>query len=175
MTQSHIHQSEFATIHKLTGPQVAALRKKHLTPEEWRKDGAAILWTDAAAARVEAIISSQTPQADEPDQEGQPEVQGLDQAPVPLPEVPDGEDAQPDIEPAGGSEESAGAAEAQAQTTLEVRVLKKARNYLYVYASLNGERIAVLCPRKSRKCLLGKTIQVTAETIDGETRYTQAR
>ena len=54
-----------------------------------------------------------------------------------------------------------------------VRVLKRARNYRFVYADLDGERIAVEVPRNSRKSLIGKTVNVARATnADGETTYT---
>ena len=56
---------------------------------------------------------------------------------------------------------------------LEARVLKRARNYRYVYAVLDGERIAVLVPRHTRKSLIGKTVKVArAKGADDVVTYT---
>ena len=172
MTTSHIHQSEFATLHKLTGPQVAALRKKHLTPEEWRKDGASILWTDEAAARVEALLLAEnTFPADSPPAENtEPET-----PPSWLPNQKEKEKA--DAKDASPAESINAETIGTKNLIVSARVLKKARNYLYVYAAIQSEntgeveRVAVFCSKKSRKGLLGKTINVRVETIEGETRY----
>jgi hypothetical protein len=80
--------------------------------------------------------------------------------------------SQPDAGDSGSDTEAAGATEAQAEAPLIARVLKRARNYRFVYASLNGERIAVFCTRKGQRNIVGKNVRVEKSTIEGETRYT---
>lgn len=149
---THIRQSEFAATHNLGPVEIKALRDEHLTADEWHTEGRAIFWTDAAAARVKALLIGANP----------PEERELGTA--------------PEID--STIEESASAEEIPQETTelpttptLTARVTKNARNYLFVYADLNGERISVQCAKKKRKGILGKTINVRVETIDGETRY----
>jgi len=64
-------------------------------------------------------------------------------------------------------------AKAKRDDILEVRVLKRARNYRFVYASLDGERISVMVPGKARKILIGKTVKVIrGKDADGVVTYT---
>ncbi len=147
---THIRQSEFAAIHNLSATEVKAVRDEHLSADEWRAEGRAIFWTNAAAERVKALLIGGNP----------PEER----------EFATTDESESSVEESAVAQESPSEIQISA-TTITVRVTKTARNYLFVYADLNGERISVQCAKKSRKGLLGKTINVRAETSDGETRY----
>lgn len=177
LTISKVRQSDFMQEHGIQPMEIREIREKHLEPGDWWKEGAAIFWSQAAAARVEAALFPSTPQTDEQDEEGQPAIQGPIEAPVPLPEVPTWEETREDAEPVGSDPEPVATPEEKTQTPvtdeiLTVRVLKRARNYRYVYASLDGERVSVLCPKKGRKNIVGKAVRVKRETIEGATQYT---
>lgn len=195
---SKIRQSEFMQIHGIFPTQIREIRDNHLLPSEWWKEGTTIYWDSAAADRVAIALNQPSPTpTDEQDEEGQPGIQEPDPAQVPMPEVPIGTDSFTDTQSFGSGPEIAGPAETQAEapltwsessrqfpdapvesspsespSILSVRVLKRARNYRFVYANCNGERISVMCPKKGRKNIVGKTIQVSCETIDGQTQYT---
>ena len=56
--------------------------------------------------------------------------------------------------------------------TITVRVLQVARNPRFVYAGLDGTRIAVAAPQKVAAKLAGKEIKVLATVGADETTYT---
>lgn len=56
--------------------------------------------------------------------------------------------------------------------TLEVRVIQLAKNPRFVYADLEGNRIAVAVPQKISARLQGKIIRVIATDNADETVYT---
>lgn len=56
--------------------------------------------------------------------------------------------------------------------TLEVRVIQQAKNPRFVYADLEGNRIAVAVPPKIAARLTGKIINVIASDGAEETTYT---
>jgi hypothetical protein len=172
-----IRQSDFMRDHNIPVNAIRAIRDEQLQPGEWWKEGATIYWTEEAAQRVAASLEQPTPQTDEQDQEGQPGFQEQPEAPLPLPEVPTGADACADTESVGSDPQPPAPAEEEAQApvkaaTLTVRVLKRARNYRFVYASLDGERVSVLCPKKGRKNIVGKNVQVSRQIVAGEPQYT---
>lgn len=177
-----IRQSEFMAEHGILPIDIRDIRDKHLDPGDWWKEGATIYWSQEAADRVKAALfphsEEPTTQTDEQDQEGYTGIQEPVETPLPLPEVPVGENPPEDIESVVSDSEHVELAEAETQAPvtsdiLTVRVLKRARNYRYVYASLDGERIAVQCPKKGRKNIVGKNVSVSREIIDdGTPKYT---
>jgi hypothetical protein len=172
-----IRQSDFMQDHNILPRDIRTIRDEHLLLADWWKEGATIYWTEEAAQRVAASLEKPTPQTDEQDQEGHPGFQRQPETPLPLPEVPTGEEACADPEPVGIDPQLPAPAEEETEapvkaSTLTVRVLKRARNYRFVYASLDGERVSVLCPKKGRKNIVGKTVQVSREIIAGEPQYT---
>ena len=56
--------------------------------------------------------------------------------------------------------------------TLSVRVIQPAKNPRFVYADLNGNRIAVAVPQKLSSRLQGKMINVAALDMNGGITYT---
>ncbi len=165
MNSNNIRQSEFQKIHKLTAVEVAELRRTHLTEQtDWHAEGRAIYWTNEAAERVAKVLASgeKPPEVaamvTEEAQENT-DISGVDTAP----------DAPAEVEV------EAEVATKSIPNKLTVRVLKRARNYNYVYADLEGERISVLIGKKSRKSIVGKKINVIATQIDGEFRYTHVQ
>ena len=143
-TENAIRQSEFAEKHNLTAVQVADLRRDHLTEGvDFWSEGRAIFWSEEAAARVESLAFS------------------------PSTGIP----TDPEIPPSEETAEPEPITETPSDSELTVRVLKRARNYRFVYADLDGERIAVMVPRNSRKNLVGKNIKVTRGTDGGTTTY----
>ena len=55
--------------------------------------------------------------------------------------------------------------------TMEVRVIEQAKNPRFVYADLDGSRIAVAVPQKIAAKLKGKTIRVLVTDGADETTY----
>jgi len=198
LTISKVRQSDFMQEHGILPMDIREIREKHLELEDWWKEGATIFWAQDAAERVAALIRPPTleeigatqhetdfgtvaiipncfpttPQTDEQDQEGHAGIQEPVETPLPLPEVPDGEETCEDIELLGSVSAHAEVTEEETKAPVMVRILKRARNYRYVYASLNGERISVICPKKGRKNIVGKNVSVSCQVIDGAKQYT---
>lgn len=86
----------------------------------------------------------------------------------------------------GGSEEkqdSSALPDSTAETRMEgshgdavaVRVLAICKNPRFVMAGLNGNKIHIECGQKMARRIVGKTVRVLEQTIDGQTKYTLAR
>ena len=57
--------------------------------------------------------------------------------------------------------------------TLQVRITRRARNYQFVYAGLDGLRIAVKVPKNMRESIIGKTVTVArSKDAQGTVIYT---
>jgi hypothetical protein len=158
MTDQKIRQSEFAEKHGLTSPQVVELRRLYLNEgTDFWSEGRAIFWSEDAATMVESLFSPSTGIPTDPElppTAEMPEEMSMDSPTETV--VPD----EPTAE------------NVPAEVPLTVRVTKRARNYAFVYAELNGERIAVKVGKKSRKNLVGKTVNVIRENVNDETTYT---
>lgn len=175
MTPEKVSQRNVQIDASIPNLEIARIREKYLSDDEWWKEGTSIFWTVEAANRVKLALGrgTITPTAkDEQNEEGQPEAEKPEETPLQVSEMPDGEAAQQDVELSSVDSEPVETPQAQAETTLTVRVLKRARNYRYVYASLDGERIPVFCPKKGRQNIVGKNVRVLKTVVDGETKYT---
>lgn len=51
-----------------------------------------------------------------------------------------------------------------------VRIIKLALNSRFVYGDLTGERISIFCGKHAKR-ILGKVVDITTITRDGETKY----
>ncbi len=186
MTATKIRQSEFAEKHNLRPNEVADLRNSHLTAGEFWSEGRAIYWSPEAAARVEGLI--RLPTLEEiggkkietdfgtvllvPNFIGGAESFSIDEVAEPDPTYEEFQaaaekafaESAPDFTPTENTAEDG---------LLQVRVTKRARNYRFVYANLDGERIAVMVPKNTRKSLIGKTVKVArAKGADDVVTYT---
>ena len=73
---------------------------------------------------------------------------------------------------AGNSrEERPEPARAIVEQSIEVRVMKLAKNPRFVYADRDGIRISVACHPKFSKRIVGKRVRVKISEIDGQTFY----
>jgi hypothetical protein len=190
MNTEKIRQSDVMAENGISAALICRVRDKYVTDAEWWKEGTLIYWTPEACARVRAALGKPTPQPSAPINTIE-----TDFGDIHLTGAVSSDDSD-----SGGDSEVAGTPEVQAETTvislvsensegrtfainvpiyestepeiLTARVLKRARNYRFVYASLDGERIAVLCPKKGQRNIVGKNVRVEKSTIEGETRYT---
>jgi len=63
-TRKGIRQSEFVQKHGIPPLEVKAFRDKHLSADEWWKDGVAIVWNPEAAARIDREVYGIIPNKD---------------------------------------------------------------------------------------------------------------
>lgn len=83
----------------------------------------------------------------------------------------------------GGKDDSSTLPDSTARDNMEgnsvqavaVRVLAICKNPRFVMAGLNGNKIHIECGQKMARRIVGKTVRVIAQEIDGQTKYTLAR
>lgn len=172
LTQTRILQAKVCSTLGIDARFAKKFRERWLEPHEHWEENRLIYWTQEAADRIAGMLDGKPPtpamylpaetQAaaqpvlvpmEAPVEEVIEETPAVEEEPPPAPVV---------IAPPA----------APADDILTVRVLKRARNYQYVYANLDGERIPVLCPKKGRKNIIGKNVRIKRAEVAGATKYT---